>query len=671
MTGTETRWRGAEAAQLSWSRGTPRSSRFDDTYFSATDGAEESRQVFVAGNHLPDRWANSSRTTIAETGFGTGLNFLETWRSWREAEAPGQLHYLSIEGFPLCRADLETALSQWPHLARQAGALLRAYPAPLPGLHRLLFEGGRVCLDLIFAELEAALDILLGQPDLRVDAWYLDGFAPARNPDMWTPALFDTMATLGGPGTTFATFTAAGKVRRGLQQAGFAVEKVPGFGEKREMLRGALEQPPRAQRPRQTPWHLPKHRYPEALHRTTPPPDRVIVLGGGLAGATTASALARRGVAVSLWEAADVAGGASGNLQGVLYTRVSHRASPLNDFSLHSFCYASRLYREMLEDGQLQTGVDGELCGSLHLRPDWGPGDALFDTVASLPGLVRGVDATAAETLAGIPCDGGLFFPDSGWMHPAAVCRSLLEHPSISVHKNCGPLRLDNVDNRWRLQDKDGVLLDNAAVAVVACGTDSAELTHSPWLQLQSIRGQTSSVRSRGPLRSLKCVICHDGYLPPARQGEHCLGATFDIGDEDLSERPEDHRANLDKAAASLPALSEELQLSAVAGGRAGLRCASPDYLPVVGPVPDAESFCADYGALRRNARRVIPTAGSYQPGLYISTGHGSRGLTSTPLAGELLAAQICGEPWPLPAYLVRALSPARFLVRDLVRNRR
>ena len=671
MTPPEPGWHGAQMAELSWTDGIPRSTHFQDTYFSRAGGAAESRYVFLAGNDLPARWAACERFTIAETGFGTGLNFLATWQAWRESGATGHLHFVSIEGFPLARADMATAAGSCGELASLAAELLGAYPPPLPGMHRLLFDNGRVCLDLVFADLSAALDMLAEQPDLAVDAWFLDGFAPARNPDMWTGKLFTTMSRLGSGGTSFATFTAAGDVRRGLQTAGFRVEKLPGFGGKREMLRGRLQEPAGRPQSAVTPWHLPSHEYGDRGPRPGRAPGAALVVGAGLAGAATANALARRGVPVTVLDRGPVAGGASGNEQGALYTRISHRASALNDFSLHSFCFATRFYQELLLSGALEKGLDGELCGALHLRPDWGPDDVLYETVASLPGLVRGVGPGDAAELAGIPCNGGLFYPESGWLHPPAVCRAFLQHPGITVRDNCGPIALERQGEHWLALDTSGAELARAAVAVIACGTASAKVADAGWLQLQKIRGQTSQLRSGGQLAQLKCVICHEGYLPPARAGEHCLGATFDIDDEETGLREEDHSSNLIQASRSLPALAPDLQPAQVNGGRVGVRCASPDYLPIVGPVPDAGQFCKDYEGLRRNARKLIPVTGSYQPGLYVSTGHGSRGLTSTPLAGELLASQVCGEPWPLPAPLVRALSPARFLVRELSRNRR
>lgn len=668
---SEPTWRGASPPTLSWQEGVPHSGTFEDSYFSHAGGPDESRHVFLTGNDLPARWG-SDRFTIVETGFGTGLNFLTTWQDWRGKGRPCPLHFISVEAFPLTREDMAVAAESWPHLADGATALLQQNPPPLPGMHRLLFDEGTLVLDLFIGELDEALAALRELPGLAVNAWYLDGFAPSRNPDMWTDNLYQTMAQVSAAAASFATFTAAGHVRRGLADAGFEVNKAPGFGHKREMLRGTLAAPGTRSND-DTPWQLPRYRYPAAEKGellTAPEAGPVAVLGSGLAGASAARALARRGYSVTVFDAGPLAGGASGNPQGALYTRISHRASALNSFSLHSFSYASRMYRDMLERGELD---DGELCGALHLRPDWGPEDPLFETVSSLPGLVRGLSASEAEDISGIPgCPGGLYYPDSGWMHPPAVCRSLLNHPGITVHTEQGNLSLKRGDSGWTLSNDKGPLF-TAAIVIVACGAATARVVGADWLRLQSIRGQTSQVPSRGGLAALKTVLCHEGYLPPARAGEHCLGATFDIEDPDIGLRDEDHTANLDQVRRALPTLATDLadmDVSALTG-RVGFRCASPDYLPIVGPVPDAEAFCDDYAPLRRNARQRVDRTGSYLEGLYISTGHGSRGLTSTPLSAELLAAQISGEAWPMPASLAQALAPARFLIRDLIRNRR
>jgi tRNA 5-methylaminomethyl-2-thiouridine biosynthesis bifunctional protein len=666
---------GRRPATLLWRDEVPWSDQFEDGYFSAAGGARESHHVFLAGNALPARWIGCPRFTIVETGFGTGLNLLTTWRAWQEQGAPCPLHFISIEAYPLSPNDLRSALASWPEFDRLSAALLDQYPAPLPGLHRLHLAEGRLTLDLLLLPLAEALQALQRMPDLGVDAWYLDGFAPARNPEMWTAELFQSMAELSNPAASFATFTAASAVRRGLQDAGFTVEKTPGYGRKRHMLRGNLAAPPAPARQEDTPWQLPAHRYPGAAAgdlRGCPETGEIAIIGAGLAGATTAEALARRGYPVTLYEQGDVASAASGNSQGALYTRLSHQASDLSLFSLHSFCYATRYYRKLLAAGLLD---DGELCGLLQLRDPLSESDPLRATLASLPGLARMLSASEAREVSGISDSGpGLYFPDSGWMNPAAVCRAALTDPGIALRTGLGPLSLARDGEHWIIRDEHGQTAGSASVVIVACGIHSARLAGADWLALQAVRGQTTEVASRQALAQVRTVVCHEGYLPPARAGRHCIGATFDLRDPGSDLRPADHQRNIDQLASALPSLAPALPAAADAAalpGHASHRCASRDYLPVVGPVPDAGHFSEDFADLRRNARQSIPRAGSYLPGLYINTCHGSRGLTSTPLAAELLAAQICAEPWPLPAALAQSLAPGRFLIRDLVRGRR
>lgn len=207
---------------------------------------------------------------------------------------------------------------------------------------------------------------------------------------------------------------------------------------------------------------------------------------------------------------------------------------------------------------------------------------------------------------------------------------------------------------------------------VVAAGVDSAAITGLEWLPVQAIRGQTTQLPSSAEFGKLRAALCHEGYIAPARSGVHCIGATFDLNDNDGALRPDDHRRNLETLTEAVPEWREALARlkPAALAGRVGFRCASPDYLPLAGPAPNRPRFLKRFDGLRNNARRNIPLAGEYLRGLYLSVGHGSRGLTSTPLTAELLASQICGEPPPLSRELIRALAPARFIIRDLCRNR-
>lgn len=661
LAGPSLRWQGDD---------TPISTAFDDFYYSSENGLAEGRHVFLAGNALPQRWQahDDRRFVVAETGFGAGLNFLLTWQAWRAhrdaAQGPARLHYLALEKSPLAATDLQRAGAAWPELAPLLTDLLAQYPQPLPGVHRALFDAGEVTLDLWWGDIEAVLDDLGHSRRSLVDAWYLDGFSPARNPAMWRPELWPKVAALSRPGATFATFTAASAVSRGLANAGFTVRKAPGFGRKREHACGQLSSRKPLPPLRGTPWDLPDHEQDI--------PAQVLVIGAGLAGCHTAAALARRGIQVTLLDRGAVAAGASGNAQGVLYTRLSHRHSSLTDFALASFDFASRQYRTQFAEGALQADIDGALCGSFHQIPDSHELARMAPLLAPIPELAQVLDADSANAVLGIAQNSaGYWYPNSGWMSPPALCRALLRHPLITVHEHCGPLRLQWVDTAWQAESAAGTLARASAV-VVAAGTDCVELASLDWLPTKAIRGQTTQLPPLSSLAGLRSVLCHSGYIAPATAEGHCIGATFAPRDADPELRRCDQVQNLQQLAAAVTTAGYALSVleQTELPGRTRWRCASPDYLPLVGPVPDREAFVRDYARLRDNARTEIPVTGNYLPGLYLNTGHGSRGLTSTPLAAELLASQLCAEPLPLEPELARALAPARFIIRDLGRNR-
>lgn len=324
-------------AELDWSQGQPQASDFGDIYFSREDGAAETRHVFLDGNRLGERFSALSSAqafTIIETGFGTGLNWLCTQALRAEHGHSGWLHYLSIEKHPLTRADLIRAHACWPAFAAFASALQEHYPALVPGFHRLVFPQWHSTLTLVFADVAAALPRISAQ----ADAWFLDGFAPSRNPQMWTAELYTGMARLSAPGSSFATFTAAGDVRRSLAAAGFAVEKIPGFGKKREMLRGVFNTAPAIKNQPEKPWLARPPQMPAATER------EALIIGAGIAGAATARALALRGWRVCVLEKNTVASAASGNPAAVVALSTAPRGEALDHFpqqagvhALHEF----------------------------------------------------------------------------------------------------------------------------------------------------------------------------------------------------------------------------------------------------------------------------------------------------------------------------------------------
>ena len=318
---------------------------------------------FLQGNSLPRRWKNHPHKhfCIGETGFGTGLNFLITWQAWRKmAEPRPDLHYLSFEKHPLSRLDLERALTLWPTLTELSQTLLAAYPGLLPGQHRILLDDGRVRLDLWWEDVTEALPDLASREQPLVDAWYLDGFAPDRNASMWSSETLMAAAALCRPEATIATFTVAAEVRRNLIDAGFHIEKVPGYGRKRECLRGVHTEG--ELNPVITTQNL-KWDIQERSHER---PESVLVVGGGLAGCTTAAALASRGIAVTLLEQGPLDNAGSGIDQGILYTRLSRKHSTLVDYALQSFQFAATFYRDLFATGKLTADKDGDFCGSFQ-----------------------------------------------------------------------------------------------------------------------------------------------------------------------------------------------------------------------------------------------------------------------------------------------------------------
>ena len=680
--------------RLDWDEdGQPRSTTHRDVYYSVEDGLAESRHVFIDHNGLAERWrelATREDFVIGETGFGTGLNFLAAWRQWREsAPRSARLHVLSVERHPLFAEDLARALGAFPDLADLAGELLAAWPAAFArGLHRCHFDQGRVNLTLAFDEALPGLEAFLESrhpchraPRRGVDAWFLDGFAPACNPDMWRDEVLDTVAALSAPGATFATFTAAGVVRRALRDAGFEVEKVPGFGRKRDMLRGRLARPP--VRPALA--DCPPSPYPDghphawSLDTTNPPwtPDarrkpRVAVVGAGLAGCHAAPALAGRGFSVTLVDAEpEPAAGGSGNRQGVLYARPAPAATQASRFNLAALLFAQRHYAS-----RWKSGAVGERCGVLHLaldEQDRKRQDALIEALRH-PDLCEILDRTAASEVAGFPLPGGgLWYPGSGWLSPPAVCRRLLSESGVERRQAQVASLARPSEDAWRLVDDRGEVCLEAEIVVLACATGLARLEPTRELPVQPVRGQVSEFALERSDRAnhLRLAICAEGYVSPAFEGRLSFGASFVPDDSATEARRVETAENLARLRRNVPGLVPDRVGTTDCDDRAALRCATPDRLPLVGPVPDIADMEARFALLRKNAQAAISAPGAWHRGLYVSAGYGSRGLAYIPLATESLVAQICGEPPPLDGELREALNPARFLIRELKRNRR
>ena len=590
--------------------GVPFAPAYGDCYHSASGALEQARQVFLAGNDLPARWQefHDDDFVILETGFGLGLNFLCTWQAWDSG--PGRrLHYVAIEKHPFRLDALRRLHARWPELAGCAARLQQQWPLPLPGLHRLDF--GNVVLTLCFGDAEK----LLPQLTLAADAIYLDGFAPARNPEMWSDAVFAALEKLAAPGATLASWSVLDDMMFRLSRTGFRLEKRSGFGTKRYMLAGR------------------KPGTQNSALAGRRPVRRIAVIGAGIAGAAVAHALAKRGHEVVVLEAAHApAQGASGNRAGVFRPLPSLDDGRLARLLRAGFLLGRRQFADL-------PGLRAGWTGVLHIARDARHEETQRRIVAehALPAdfcaFVARADASAR---AQWPVElGGWWFPQGGWIDPPSLCRALL----AGIEVRCGVQieRLERRDGRWRVADRD---VDDV---VLANGIGAAALAPDFKLPLRAGRGLVSHIPAAAT-PPFDIVATRLGYVTPAIDGIRCAGATMSADDLDPAPRLADHVENLHRLDMALPGYGKNLDPAGL-DGRVSFRPMSPDRLPIVGPLSASE-------------------------GLWIIDGFGARGLVFAAICAELLASQLGNEPLPLEADLCSATTPARFGKRSGLRAR-
>jgi len=660
-------------ANLDWNdSGTPVSEHFDDVYFSNVSGLEETRYVFLQQNHLPERWHcyEQRRFVIAETGFGTGLNFLAVWQ-WFEkfrAENPDsplkELHFISFEKFPLTKEDLIKAHSAWPELADYAEQLQACYPIAVPECHRLSLAGGMITLDLWFGDIKESLPKVPVSDSGLVDCWFLDGFAPSKNPDMWQQALFNGMASLAKEECTCATFTAAGFVRRGLIEAGFEMKKVKGFGTKREMIAGALtNKAPAGNIP---PWY---NREPSDSG------DDIAIIGGGIASAVLADKLLQRGKKVTLYcKDSQPAENASGNRQGAIYPLLNGTHTGVSRLFAPAFLYA----REYISQLSRQIEFDHDWCGVTQLMWNDKSEKKLTKMLeGNFPDqLAHKLSASETTQHIGLPVDvESISYPLGGWLSPKQLTTNLLAHLqkdnnfTLCYQTKISALEHVEQDGNWLLKSENQQF--RHASVVIANGHLFRQFEQAREIAATPVKGQVSHIPTTEQLSKLKTVLCYNGYMTPNNPADnlHCIGASHDRINIDQEFEEEVQAENRFKLIRSLPNQSwpEEVDISDNLA-RQGIRCVTRDHLPYVGNVGDYEQILSQYANLRTEQNSASPVA-SY-PNLFCLLALGSRGLCSAPLMAELLASQICNDPLPLPADVLESVHPAKMWVRKLLKGR-
>ena len=584
----------------------------------------------VINEGLIARWQqlkSGGQFIIGEIGFSNAVNFLNCWQLWlQHAPSDAQLIFFSNEVNPLSARDLAECLKTYPQFSDLSARLLAKYPVLTPGFHHLDFADGRIRLTLMLGEAVACFNELhlcgdhVLEKQLRnhyIDTWLINGNFPA--------GLEKSFQLLSKQGTTLYSS---------------------------ESINSTLSGSDTLYKGRKTPWHV---------YLKKPSKDKhAIIIGAGLGGCFTAQALAKRGWKITLLDAGgEVASGASGNNQAVLYPKLSAFSSPLTAFMLSAYLYAHQIYKNIPTDYCI-----AELEGIVQLNYSHREAIAQRSMGAWLnayPELGRLVTIEQILELTGVEVEkDGLFLPLSGWINCQALCHYLIDHPLINFIPHQSISRLENINGLWHVNNH------RAETVVITNGYKANQFSQTAHLPLKAIPGQITYVAATLASSKLKIPLCGAGHILPVRQNSHALGATYHQGINSLINTQQDDLINLAKMGELSTSFAKN---NAIIDNWQGIRAATPDYLPLVGSVADEEGFLRRFAGLSSNSKRWLPYAGDFYDGLYICAGFGSRGLTTAPLCSEWLASLINDEPSCLPESFIRALSPARFLIKSIIKK--
>ena len=669
--------------QIHWNDyNVPVSTKFDDVYFSTEDGLEESEYVFIDGCNVTKRWSGKNNFTILETGFGTGLNFLATYKKWKEdPNANCTLQYISIDSYPLSKKEIKKSLSTFPILKEELEELLDIYPSTFEGVHKVFLADGKISLTLFWSDVLWACNNLY---NVEIDAIYLDGFSPKKNPEMWNKQVFDSLYNLSSNKTYFSTFTASSMVRKGLEEAGFIVEKRKGFKRKREMLFGYYGNEELDNNDKsdllyslaEEPWF----KYPEIRNnKDTIIEQTATIIGGGIAGCSTAHSLAKRGWKVTLIDKNDdIALDGSGNNVGVLFPALSKKWNIFSRFTFEGYRYSSDLLSSFLRDNKDNIKV-GDICGMLQFAKNQKDFDRISESVNSLfhPDDITLIDNKAASQISGIEMKhDAAYFKNGSICYVRDLCKKLASHKNIKILLDSEVKSLDYKNDEWNIKilNHDSDLLSKknesyvlkAKNVIIASAHNSKLLKCCENLEIDIARGQLTYLPEKYVNGNLKSAICYGGYIIPDKSGGYIVGSTFDKNLINNNLDIKDHKKNLELLKNYCDIINEsEIDLNEL-NGRVGYRAITQDRMPIIGKAPDFEFYKENYSDLTHGKHWKKYNPPRYHKNLYLSLAHGSRGLISAPIAGEIIAAMMNNEVSPVSKETLNHLHPARFMIKYL-----
>lgn len=647
---------------LIWHDGQPYSEMFDDIYYSSNDGEgisgeSEFNHVFLKNNGLPKRWNDTDEFVIAELGFGSGLNCILTIREWlkhlKENKQHKCLHYIALEKYPLSPAAIIELISRYPELKTYCDELIDNYPPAVQGRHRRHLFDGRVVVHYVFMDAYEALE----NENYNVDAWYLDGFSPAKNSDMWSEKLFEKLAQNSHQGTSCSTYTAAGFVRRNLHKAGFTVNKVTGYGKKREMLTASFN----ATKDK-------TYKYVDKPWFASPVPVKVSVkqatiIGAGIAGLSTAYSLVRRGWKVTVIDRHnDVARETSSNPAVIVYPRLSINNDVDTEFYTDAYCY--NLY--MLET--LQKKYDEKFwfnCGVLQSTDKKRMFEIIKkfsfneDYVSIATKLFKSNSEEGAQQV-------NAEYKSAGVVLPRVLCDVLKRECGEQL--NLVQAKITDIKysaSRWSCMSADGQITNNE-ILIIANGTGVNNLGLVSNFPVESIRGQVAVFKENENSKKIINVINANKHITPSINNKHYLGATYSREGNSMEVDPVETKELFEAIDNAIP---DTLVQSDYCDAWVGLRAMSKDRVPIVGAMADEVFFNKEYADIHHGNTKKTYQSARYLSGLYISAAHGSRGFTSSFLSAEIIASQVNGEPQPVSKKVMDYLSPSRFIVNYLKRG--
>lgn len=598
----------------------PYSQNFHDIFFQSK---EESEYVFLQANNLLNEWKNKDKYIILELGFGSGLNFLNVFKAFKEDKnAPKRLFFVSIEAYPLSLEDLKKIHSNFCN--EELKLLLDAYPILTNGIHRLEFKyhDKYIILDLCFDKVDKMLENL----HFKADCIFHDGFNPKENLDMWNERVFELLANLSKTKTRYSTFSAATKVNKNLTKYGFLVQKIKGFGKKREMITASF---------------IGDETIDKKAYLAIPNFDikekKVLIIGAGIAGVCSAIAFLKRGYEVSILEQNENAASmGSGNICGILTPQITKPHVTLSKMQNLAFLYAREFYKQIDEN---LANFEGSY--------EFVHNDLLMQRYE----YYKNFKSDFFETC--IKHDKKCFYSKlGGYAQIAKICQKIVSFKNIKFYPNTKVLSFIFKDNSYEVKTNNKIF--TTPLIVVCAGINSLDFFDNKHILASVLRGQVTLINKQF---DEKIPYSDKGYITPFVQNTHVVGATYKRGNLDKNISKEDEEENLNN-------VKIFLKNPQIIGANVGFRLSSSDRFALIGAIEDERHFIKNYKSIFWNKQNLA--LAKYLPNIFLNTAFSSKGLSIAPLAGELIASMTEKEPLNLEKNLIHEISPSRYILRSL-----